>query len=791
MNQPAALFISLLFTFFFLSFCGNTVAQSYTLSGYITDESTGEKMIGANVFDRKSAKGTVSNSYGFYSITLPGDTVFLEISFIGYQGVQQEILLDKNIDLDFALTSSVVLEEVNVKASKVDRIEENVQMSKIDVPIQQIKKVPALLGEVDVIKALQLLPGVQSGGEGQTGMYVRGGSPDQNLILLDGVPVYSISHIAGLFSVFNADAIKNVSLLKGGFPARYGGRLSSVLNISMKDGNNQSFHGEGSIGLITSKLTLEGPIKKEKTSFLISGRRTYLDLIAKPIAKSAAKQDGVSLKPKLHFYDLNAKINHKFNGNHRLDLSFYAGADVFFSKVKDGATNFAGGLDWGNWISAARWNWKISPKVFSNTTAIFSDYRFDSKIEVEERIGGEETTFKTKYLSGIQDFGLKWDLEWLPNPDHYLRFGTGVTRHRYDPGALSFKVSDADIDLDTLLGSTKAFSSELYVYAEDEIALDRLRLNLGLHASGFIVEDAFYTSLQPRISARYLFDSRWSLKMSFNTMAQYINLLATEALSLPTDLWVPSTENVKPQRAWQVAAGVAKSFRDFEISVESYYKKMKHVVSLKPGSSFLFGLDNNWENKITQGEGETYGAEFFVQRKTGKTTGWLGYTLSFNNRTFEEINNGNSFPFKYDRRHDIAIVLNHDFSDRISLSGSWVYGTGNAITLPFEKYDVFVPNSDGRGYPYEIKQLGDKNRFRMTNYHRLDIGLQFSKQKKRHRRTWSFGAYNTYFHKNPYFVYASRHYEYNPDTGENVTTKFKEVSLIPFIIPYFSYGFKF
>lgn len=766
--------------------------QQHTISGYIMDADTGEKLIGANVSISGTTSGTTSNDFGFFSITPSTDSLKLEISYVGYEPQEIALLLDQDTSLNISLQSSAQLTTVEVTSDRVERIEENVQMSRIDVPVDQIKKIPALLGEVDVIKAIQLLPGVQSGGEGQTGIYVRGGSPDQNLILLDGVPVYSISHLGGLFSVFNADAIKNVNLIKGGFPARFGGRLSSVLQVSMKDGNNQTFKGEGSIGLITSKLTLEGPINRGKTSFIVSGRRTYLDLFAKPVAKSAARQDGSEIKPKLHFYDLNAKVNHTFNDRHRLYLSAYSGADVFYTNVKEENTDFGGGLDWGNWISAARWNWKIAPKVFSNTTLIFSDYKFNAGVEYTEYFGNETSNYKSKYLSGIRDFGFKWDLDWIPSPTHYLRFGAGMTNHKYNPGALTFKASDFDFILDTLIGTAASQSQEYYLYAEDEVDLGRLKLNMGVHASAFNVENTFYHSVQPRISARYALRDRLSLKGSFNTMTQYINLLTTEALSLPTDLWVPSTDQVLPQRAWQVALGAAKSYQNLEVSLEAYYKKMDNVVSLRPGSNFLFGLDNKWEQKITQGSAETYGAEFLLQKKSGKTTGWLGYTLSWNQRKFDDINSGHTFPFRYDRRHDLSIVINHDFNDRISLSGSWVYGTGNAVSLPFEKFHLAESPNGFLSNRHEIQQFEAKNSFRMSDYHRLDLGIQFSKKKKRHTRTWSFGAYNTYFHNNPYFIYSSQKYEWDPvrEMGINKTI-FKEVSIIPIIVPYISYGFKF
>ena len=594
-----------------------TMAQKYTLSGYIEDAATGEKLISANAFDLKSLSGAVSNTYGFFSLTLPKDSVHLEISYIGYVTQSIDLLLDKDISLNFKLDASVELATVVVSSSRQDRIEEESQMSRVDIPIEQIKKLPALFGEVDVLKTLQLLPGVQSGGEGQNGLYVRGGSPDQNLILLDGVPVYNVSHVLGIFSVFNADAIKNVTLTKGGYPARYGGRLSSVLEINMKEGNMQELHGEGSVGLISSKLTLEGPIVKDKTSFIVSGRRTYVDLITRPIVKAAAKQEGIGLKLKLYFYDINAKINHKFNDKHRLYLSAYSGADIFNNKYTEDGDTFEGGIEWGNLISAARWNWQIAPKLFANTTLTYSNYQIDILAGIEDKEPQQATeSFSAKYFSGIKDLAGKVDFDFIPSPRHYVRFGGSATNHTYKPGALALKSVFDEEKFDTLIGSQDATSMEYALYVEDDISLGALKANLGLHASGFAVDGEFYSSLQPRIGLRYLLPKQLALKASFATMTQYINLLTSEALSLPTDLWVPSTKRVKPQQSWQAAVGVAKTLWDeYEFSVEGYYKQMKNVLSFQEGASFLFGLENDWQDKITQGKGEAYGLEFFLQKK--------------------------------------------------------------------------------------------------------------------------------------------------------------------------------
>jgi hypothetical protein len=769
-------------------------AQKYTISGYLTDANSGEPLISANVFDYHSSQGTVTNVYGFYSLTLPNDSVQLAFSYIGYEQVRHAFLLQQDTSMNVALGGAVQLDEVVVSSTRQgERIEERTQMSQVTVPVEQIKRAPVLLGETDVLKTLQLLPGVQSGGEGQTGLYVRGGSPDQNLVLLDGVPVYNTSHLLGIFSIFNADAIKNVTLTKGGFPARYGGRLSSILEINMKEGNLQEWHGEGAVGMISSRLTLEGPIKEGKTSVLLSGRRTYADLLFRPLVSLANQQSEEDVKIKLHFYDVNAKVQHKFNDNHRLFLSAYLGADVFFTDVTSDEGTFGGGIDWGNNISALRWNWQINNQLFANTTLTYSRFQIDVIAEQSSRFeDGSEEAFSANYFSGIEDWAGRIDFDYLPAPGHYVRFGGGVTNHTYRPGALSLDISFDEEQFDTLVGSQNAFSNELFLYAEDDMQLGRLKANVGLHASGFIVDDEFYTSLQPRVGLNYLLPNDMALKASFATMAQFINLLTSESFSLPTDLWVPSTGRIQPQESWQVAAGAARTFWDgIEISLEGYYKKMHNVISYKEGASFLFGLENDWQDKVTQGEGESYGAELLVQKKFGRTTGWLGYTLSWNYRQFDEINGGRRYPFRYDRRHDLSIVVNHDFNERVSLSAAWIYGTGNAVTLNTFEYPI-DRSSFGFGDPnYNfIGSGGERNAFRMTDYHRLDLSLQLHKKMKRHERTWVFGVYNAYFHRNPYFILADREFIQQPDGSFETQPVFREVSILP-IVPSVSYQFKF
>ncbi|MFK8101347.1 MAG: carboxypeptidase-like regulatory domain-containing protein [Saprospiraceae bacterium] len=757
--------------------------QRYTISGYVQDATSGEKLIAANVFDLKSLSGNVTNNYGFYSLTLPQDTVYLSVSYIGYETVVLPFYLQKDTVLNIQLKSEVELEVVEVVAGKLDRIEEQTQMSQVNVPIDQIKKIPSLLGEVDVLKVLQLLPGVQAGTEGFNGLYVRGGSPDQNLILLDGVPIYNVSHVLGVFSVFNADAIKTVTLTKGGFPARFGGRLSSVLEINMKEGNMQEYHGEGSIGLVASKLTLEGPIVKDKTSFLISGRRTYIDLLMRPFLDQDV--EGSTSTPTLYFYDLNAKINHKINDKHRLYLSGYFGADVFKSKdsFRD-VEETESGTTWGNSIGAFRWNYLINNKLFSNTTITYSRYNIDIFFEETTRYDGLESFQSARYSSGIEDVGVKVDFDYIPNPRHYIRFGASLTNHTYSPGAFTTqeRISGGEL-IDAIIGRGKIASNEYALYAEDEIQFGRLKANVGLHNSAFSVEGKNYFSVQPRVGLRYLLNNGLAIKSSYSQMTQFINLLTNESLSLPTDLWVPSTRSIVPQDSWQVAGGIAKTlWKDFEFTLEGYYKKMNNVLSYKEGASFIFNLSSDWQDKVTQGDGEAYGVEFFFQRKRGKTTGWIGYTLSWNNRIFEEINSGREFPFKYDRRHDISLVASHQFNKTISMTAAWIYGTGNSLTLPLFRYNTAVPNGQGGLNITEVETIGNKNEFRAPAYHRLDVSIEFFKKKRKYERKWVISAYNAYNRRNPFYI--------RPGVNDNGQRVFKQISLLP-IIPSISYNFKF
>ena len=782
--------------------CGLLSAQQkYTISGYVSDGETGEMLIGANVFDFKTEAGTTSNTYGFYSLTLPAeDSIYLTFSYTGFQPKTFALKLTQDLEMNVGLGGSVELETFEVTAETGNAIEDRTQMSTVSIPIKEIKKLPAFLGETDILKALQLMPGVQSGGEGQSGLYVRGGSPDQNLILLDGVPVYNASHLFGFFSVFNADALSNVELIKGGFPARYGGRLSSVLDIKMKEGNTQELKGSGSIGLISSKLTLEGPIGSENTSFIVSGRRTYIDILARPLIRAAFRADGDEGVAGYYFYDANAKINHRFSDKDRLYLSFYGGRDKFYFDVTENYNDgdvYAQetGFGWGNVTSALRYNRKWSSKVFSNATLTYSEYDFSTKayqrdeytpFNEAERVVEE---FDLEYDSGIRDFAGKIDFDFVPNPNHYIRFGASAIHHRFDPGTFNVLFADEQSRLDTVFGQELVSADELAVYVEDEIKLGkRLNANVGIHASTFLVDGESYTSVQPRIGLRYLTEDRLAIKASFASMQQNVQFLTNENLSLPTDLWLPSTDRVAPQTSWQVAGGLAKTFNEqYEVSLEGYYKEMKNVISYAEGASFInFG---DWQDNVVQGDGQAYGAELLVRKKTGKLTGWIGYSLNWTWRQFEEINFGERYPYKYDRRHDISVVGIYEFNDRVSLSASWVYGSGNAYTLPEAVYTSKFTN----GFAFDPRPSFTANFFQERNnertpaYHRMDIGVNFTKQKRRYERTWSFGAYNLYSRNNPFFLYLSE--RFNQTTEQNETT-LRQVSLFP-IIPYVSWSFEF
>lgn len=749
-------------------------ASKYTVSGYMQDATTGERLIGANLYEPHLQVGTASNAYGFYSLTLPADSVMLVASYLGYETLTFRFKPSRDLHFDIHLEPvTLTSEEIEVVAERAEPIQQQTQMSTIDVPIQQVQALPDILGEVDVLRTMQLLPGVQSGTEGNSGLFVRGGSPDQNLILLDGAQVYNASHLFGMFSVFNSDAINHVQLTKGGFPARYGGRLSSVLDIGMKEGNMKRFAGEFAIGAVASRLLIEGPIKKDKTSFIVSGRRTYVDAIVNPFL-SRDERGGY------FFYDLNAKVNHVFSPKDRLFVSTYLGNDRFYVKTRIDDEQSDAFLEWGNITSTVRWNHLWSNKLFSNVIGTYSRYEFDVGTSIENRAKGEID--QLDYTSGIRDYGLKVDFDYVPKPDHFIRFGMNTTYHTFRPGATQIKLDYDDQGTgDLTIEPAKPINAlEYALYIEDDFKInDRLKANVGLHGSGFIVTGRHFRSLQPRLSLRYLLGNEWALKASYATMKQYILLLTNSSVGLPTDLWLPATKRVPPQTSHLLAVGLARQlFKNrYEFSVEAYLKEMKNLLEFKNGANFL-GVDKNWEDKVESGRGEAVGLEFFLQKKAGRTTGWIGYTLSWTNRIFENLNNGEPFPYKYDRRHDVSAVLIHRLNKWVEFSGAWVYVTGSALTLPTSLYYINPYVDTDLCFGCTIESYESRNDFRMRSHHRLDIGINFHKQKGKGMRTISIGAYNAYNRRNPFFVVLEDQ------------DKLVQYSLFP-VIPYITFRRKF
>lgn len=795
-------------------------SQRYTISGYVTDKESGERLINANVYDAKTLRGTTANTYGFYSISLPAGEITIVASFIGYTPQQFTFDLKTDISLNIELEMQTdQLGEVTIMGNQVNKVEDT-QMSMVEIPIQKLQKIPVIMGEADVLKVMQLLPGVSGGTEGTSGIYVRGGGPDQNLFLLDGVPVYNAGHLLGFFSVFNPDALKTVKLYKGGFPARFGGRLSSVVDIAMKDGNMKNYSGSFSIGAISSKLSFEGPIVKDKTSFIISGRRTYLDIMTKPFIIYANMLEGGNSEVLggAYFHDYNLKVNHIFNDRSRLYLSGYFGADKGYGGYKDTYNQTVEGkkvsiqdkqmfgLGWGNTIGSLRWNYLISNKLFSNTTLTYSKYVFDVSLEFEQKNLTDKTKEQNyfKYFSGIEDISAKVDFDYYRFPGHEIKFGAQYTYHHFSPGVTEIKISGADEDINDLLGqlfkNRKIPANDVSVYIEDEIKINtRFNLNVGAHLSWFNVQETNYIHLQPRISARYKAGENWSLKASYSRMAQHLHLLSTSGISLPTDLWLPVTKEFAPPISDQVAIGTAIDLpANLVFTIEGYYKNMANFIEYKEGASFT-GSATNWEQKVEKGRGWAYGGEFMLEKTLGKTTGWVGYTLSWTERQFDNLNFGNPFPAKYDNRHDVSIALTHEFSKRFDIGISWIYHTGNAVTLGTMEFSEaeFIGGRSAYYYGNLVDYEG-RNNFRMPPTHRLDVGLNLHKKKKYGMRTWNLSVYNAYNRKNPFFLMWDTNYEesYNnmPDGSTYYSveseTVLKKFSLYP-IIPTLTYSYSF
>ncbi len=782
--------------------------QKHVISGFISDKLSGEKLIGANIYETSSLVGTISNNYGFYSLSLPDGPVNILVSYLGYKSAELRFSLTRDTAIALFLEpASSEIEEITIVANKGSNLD-NTQMSMIDIPVEKFKNLPFLLGEADVLKVIQLLPGVQSGTEGSTGIYVRGGGPDQNLFLLDGVPVYNASHLFGFFSVFNPDAVKSVQLYKGGFPARFGERLSSVVDIRMKEGNEKETHGSFSTGIIASKLSVEGPLIKDKSSYIISGRRTYIDILSLPLQAAANKNNEYKTTGGYYFYDLNGKFNYKFTDKNRIFLSAYLGndkayvRDTYESNFSDNpGDNYKStdkfGLGWGNIISAFRWNYLINNRLFSNTTITYSRYIFDIHTEsrMEKLNSSEKSRDYFKYYSGIQDFTTKIDFDYFPSGKHSVKFGSSWTVHNFKPGVTSFSYDSEDLAsmLDTIFGNQRISAREYTAYIEDKISVfPKVSVNVGIRAAAFNVQDTSFYSLQPRISFLYMAGEQISFKASYSKMSQFVHLLTTSSVNLPTDLWLPVTKKLVPPISHQFAIGANSALsRNFDISLEFFYKTMKNLIEYKEGAGFT-GTGKDWESKVEKGKGVAYGAELLVEKTRGKTTGWLGYTWSKTDREFEKLNFGKVFPAKYDRRHDVSLAITHKFNEKRDIGLVWVYGTGNATTLGSMSYpSVNIPDYlPSFYYNQEIVDYQSRNNFRMPSYHRLDLGANFHKQKKNGVRTWSISVYNIYNRKNPFLLIWD--YDYGDYSSSTYSEKkvLKQISLFP-IIPSISYSFRF
>jgi hypothetical protein len=782
-----------LILFILFCFSGSRIwgqAEKYTLSGYVKEAATGEAIVGATVVIKDLRKGTNTNQYGFYSITVEKGRHPLSVTYLGFEEFRDTLDLNADRRLNVSMSVKAIEKEaVVITGEKGDHNVKSTEMGTVRLSMDEIKSLPAFLGEVDILKTIQLLPGVKSAGDGNSGFYVRGGGPDQNLILLDEAVVYNASHLLGFFSVFNGDAVKDVTLIKGGMPAQYGGRLSSVLDISMKEGNNKEYHVEGGIGLISSRLTIQGPIKKDTSSFIISARRTYIDVLTRPFIPKTSKFYGSGY----YFYDLNAKVNYKFSDKDRLFLSGYFGRDEF--TYKNSVDNFNVNIPWGNATGVLRWNHLFSDKLFVNTSAIFTDYKFS--------FGASQSGFDFRLFSGIQDWNGKMDFSYFPNTRHEIRFGMNYIFHTFTPSNATAKQGDVVFDLGKI---KKQYAHEVALYFSDDFDVtEKLRLSLGVRESYFIMVGPFdryghdvtgkvtdtthygtgqkvadYGGPEPRLSIRYAINNRISIKANYTHNYQYIHLASLSAVSLPTDVWVPCSDVVKPQISDQVALGYFQNFHDntYEGSVEVYYKAMQHQIEYKEGALPTDDEKDNADNNFTYGSGQSYGAEFFFKKRLEKLNGWVGYTLSWTTRTFPEINNGATFYAKYDRRHDVSVVSSYDLSPRWTFSLIWVYGTGNAITLPVARY--FIEGN-------VVSQYSERNGLRMPAYHRMDVSATWNMKKRKHfENSLTFAVFNVYNRQNPYFIYFDAQ---GSVAAGNLSIQAKQVSLFP-ILPSVTWNFK-
>lgn len=778
--------------------------NKFTISGFLEDEETGERLIGATVFDRISKRGAVTNAYGFYSLTLEEGQVDLSFSYLGYHPQYVKLELLENARINLSMENDLTLSEVVVHATDSNTLVTN-DISVDVINVSDVKRLPALGGEKDILRTAHLLPGVQTGTDGVGGIYVRGGNSGQNLILIDGVPVYYISHAVGLFSIFNSEAIRTAKLVKGGFPAHYGGRLSSVLDIRTKEGNMKALKGWVNLGLLTGSAGVEGPLVKDKSSFFLSGRMAYLDMYLKPYSNNLKKEIGETGQTSYDFYDVNAKVNYTFSDEDKLYLSYYSGGDVFFDEGKetrhynfnvDGDplnyryhAAYDQALSWNNNVAAMRWNHLFSDKLFGNTSLTYSKlavgFEFttqDSLFQNDEQEALWKSFIQGNYFTGIEDLGINVDFDLVPNAFQYIRFGLSVHSKNFRPGAVIHKEYPGNNPIDE---NPLVKAVEYTAYYENEFEIGKWTVNAGLRANVQSVIKRNYRILEPRLAIRWQTLPKMGLKASYSRMSQFLHLLSSSGIGLPTDLWVPSTDKIAPQTASVFSGGA-----DFEIgtkylvNVEGYYKEMNNLLSFSEGAS----LYNDWRNNVTQGQGTSWGTEFLIKKIKGKLTGWIAYTLSFTERQFERINFGNPYPFKYDRRHDFKIAMAHRFNKKFELTANWIYSSGFAFNLPLEKYQIQLSDFFQIN-PAPIIDYGTKNQNRMPDYHRLDLNLNIYLNWANSEHRISVGVNNAYNKQNPLY-YQLRNELKITENEIQETNKFVQVLLLP-VVPSLSYSVKF
>jgi len=777
-----------LFTILFALFCIgifsglNAQEKKFTVSGYVIEENTGESAIGANVLvAERPGVGSSTNSYGFFSITLPEGQYELIFSYIGFEEKRLSIDLSEDKWFEVELVSGVYVEEVVVSAEEDDQNISSPAMGVIKLDMDQISKLPILFGELDILKTIQLLPGVLSAGEGFSGFHVRGGGADQNLVILDEATVYNSGHLLGFISIFNSDAIKNTTLIKGGMPPQYGGRISSVLDIQMRDGNYKKYQIEGGIGVISSRLTAQGPIVEDKSSFLISGRRTYLFDLAQPFLEG-----GTFEGTNYYFYDFNAKVNYRLSDKNRLFLSSYFGRDVLNFATR--TRGFSFNMPYGNSTATLRWNRTIGNKMFKNTSLIYNDYSFDFR--------GSQEEFNFGLSSGIRDYTLKTDFDFFPGNNHHIKWGVSLTHHKLSPNQASGSTGETVFEPN----QKPEYGLQGGIYIQDEWKIsERINVLGGLRYSFFnhlgpypATEDEtskdkgesvhWYDGFEPRASINYRLDRQSSVKLGYARTYQYLHLVSSTSTTLPTDIWVPSTPLTRPQRGDQYSIGYFRNFLDhqYEASVEVYYRDVANQIEYT--ENYTPSVASRLEDEFVFGTGRAYGVEWFLNKKKGSFTGWIAYTFSIAERKFDDINKGRYFPAPYDRRHDLALVGIYEINDKFDLGATFVFGSGQNYT-PIE--GLYLVN----GFPAEI--YGDRNSAQLPAYHRLDLSLTYRPTGKnsegKFSNYWVFSIYNVYNRQNPLFIYPA--FDQDNSTG-SIQSKAYQVSLFP-ILPSVSWNFKF